>query len=60
MNTSKSNLKVTKKIKQDDDSVFSKNNGKSVKYRIRKQEEKEAVQELKEYEHTLDKNPRIP
>ncbi len=60
MTTSKNNLKDTKKTKLDDDSVFSKNNGHHIKYRIRQQQEKEAELELKEYEHTFDKNPRVP
>jgi hypothetical protein len=33
-----------------DDSVFSKNHSKSVKYRIRKQQEKEADDAIKEYD----------
>lgn len=44
----------TKKDKPDeklrDESVFSKNHSKSVRYRIRRQEEKEADYEIKEYE----------
>ena len=38
------------KIKRSDDSELSKNHSKSVKYRLRVQQEKEAVEEIKEHE----------
>jgi hypothetical protein len=40
---------MIQKIKKQDDSAFSRNNGESVKYRIRKQEEKEYNDLLKEF-----------
>ena len=60
MSTSKNNSKATKKTKPDDDSVFSKNNGKSVRYRLRKQQEFEAKQEVKEYAQFTGKDQRVP
>lgn len=42
------------KQKDSDDSVFSKNHSKSVKYRERKAEEKEAEKEINDY---LKDNP---
>lgn len=38
------------KNKLPDDSPISLNNGKSVRYRLRKQQEREAEEELKEFE----------
>lgn len=37
-----------------DDSVFSKNHSKSVKYRLRVQQEHEAEDEIREYKDTDD------
>jgi hypothetical protein len=38
------------KAKRSDDSELSKNHSKSVKFRLRVQQEKEAVEEIKEHE----------
>ena len=48
MGTSKNNFK-TRKNELEDTSGLSKNNGKDVKYRIRKQEEKESKEEIDEF-----------
>ena len=48
MGTSKNNFK-TRKNELEDSSGLSKNNGKDVKYRIRKQQEKESKEEVDEF-----------
>lgn len=59
MTTSKVNSKI-QKFKRNDDSVFSKNNGNRIKYRLRVQEDKETEKELKDYEHSITKIKRVP
>lgn len=41
------------KNRNKNDSVFSKNHGRSVKYRVRVQEELEAETEIKEYKQAI-------
>ena len=43
--------KVFKKEEKTDDSLLSKNHSKSIRYRLRVQRDKEAEQELKEFDH---------
>jgi hypothetical protein len=52
LNISAPSLKKNNKKKRDmnDDSGLSKNNSKSVKFRLRVQQDKEAEEELKEYD----------
>jgi len=45
--------------KKEDTSLLSKNHSKSVRFRIRVQEEKEAEQEIKEYDEEHQPNPRV-
>lgn len=45
--------------KKKDESGFSKNHSKSVRFRIRVQEEKEAEQAIKEYDENNQRNPRV-
>lgn len=45
--------------KKGDDTPLSKNHSKSVRFRIRVQEEKEAKQEIKEYDEDNQPNPRV-
>lgn len=42
----------SKKTEREDDSVLSKNHSKSVKFRLRVQQEEEAEKEIKEYQDT--------
>ena len=45
--------------KKGDDTPLSRNHSKSVRFRIRVQEEKEANQEIKEYDEDNQPNPRV-
>ena len=45
--------------KKVDDTPLSRNHSKSVRFRIRVQEEKEAKQEIKEYDEDNQPNPRV-
>lgn len=45
--------------KKGDDTPLSRNPSKSVRFRIRVQEEKEAKQEIKEYDEDNQPNPRV-
>lgn len=49
MSTSDKQLK-SKKLEKKDESELSKNHSKSIRYRLRVQEEREAVDEIKEYQ----------
>jgi hypothetical protein len=53
MTTSEKNYKSKKRVR-DDDSPLSKNHSKSVKFRLRVQEEVEAEEEIKEYQDNED------
>lgn len=45
--------------RKEDESPLSKNHNKRVKYLIRVQEEREAVEEIKDYEQDNTRNPRV-
>lgn len=45
--------------KKGGDSPLSRNHSKSVRFRIRVQEQKEAEQEIKEYDDRYSQNPRV-
>jgi hypothetical protein len=52
-----SNSKPLPRSKKDDEPSLSKNQGKDVRYRIRKQEEAEAESEIKEFKiEDIDQN----
>lgn len=45
--------------KREDEAFLSKNHSKSVRFRLRVQEEKEADNEIKEHEQDNSRNPRV-
>ena len=54
-NSTTSTNKLKTKIERKDDSELSKNHSKSVKYRLRKQQEREAEELIKEFkDHDTD------
>jgi hypothetical protein len=56
-NTKKSTKPLNKK---DTDDGISKNHSKSVRFRLRVQQDKEAIDQLKEYEHDQRTTNRVP
>ena len=48
------NKSTNKKSEKQDDSGLSKNQGKNIKFRLRLQEEQEALKEIQEYEDHED------
>ena len=60
MNTFTRSTKVQKNKKElNDDSGLSKNNGKNVKYRLRQQQDKESIEEIKEYGKDSQRPDRV-
>lgn len=58
-------MTTTKKLtkpsnKKDTDDGLSKNHSKSVRFRLRVQQDKEAREQLKEYELNTTRNDRVP
>jgi len=45
--------------KKGDDTPLSRNHSKSVRFRIRVQEEKEAKEAIKDYDEDNSRNPRV-
>ncbi len=58
-------MNATKKFtkpsnKKDTDDGLSKNHSKAVRFRLRVQQDKEAIEQLKEYELNTTRNDRVP
>ncbi len=58
-------MNATKKFtkpsnKKDTDDGLSKNHSRAVRFRLRVQQDKEAIEQLKEYEHDQRTTNRVP